>query len=240
MKNNLGSTTSLLKVMNQAGVKKLVFSSSATVYGVPESVPMKEDFPMGFTNPYGATKYMIEQMLKDLFVSDGEWKISILRYFNPVGAHPSGLIGELPNGIPNNLMPFILQVASGQRDMLSVFGNDFDTVDGTGVRDYIHVMDLVDGHVKALEYLDKSNGAEVFNLGTGKGISVLEMIEAFKQATEEDVPYKIVGRRAGDIDASFADPTKANKILGWSTKKSVRDMCSDAWRWQSNNPNGFD
>jgi UDP-glucose 4-epimerase len=238
--NNIGCTLSLLAVMEKYKVHKFVFSSSATVYGVPKSVPINENFPLSQTNPYGATKYMIEQILQDVAVSNPKWRVAIMRYFNPIGAHASGLIGEMPNGIPNNLMPYVAQVASGKREKLLVFGNDFDTPDGTGVRDYIHIMDLVEGHIKALIHLDKQESVEIFNLGTGRGYSVLEMVAAFQQVSEEEIPIEIVGRRTGDISESYANPSKAKRLLNWSAEKSIREMCEDAWRWQSKNPNGYD
>ncbi|MGD6991049.1 UDP-glucose 4-epimerase GalE [Sutcliffiella horikoshii] len=238
--NNISGTLLLLEVMHQFGVKNIVFSSSATVYGLPESVPISESFPLSATNPYGQTKLMIEQILRDLFVSDQEWSISLLRYFNPIGAHESGRIGEDPNGIPNNLMPFITQVAVGKLPQLQVFGNDYNTVDGTGVRDYIHVVDLAKGHLKALENIMKTTGVEAYNLGTGSGYSVLQMVQAFEKASEKEVPYKVVTRRPGDIGECFADPTKAKEDLGWVAEKDLEQMCLDSWRWQKNNPNGYE
>jgi len=240
--NNVVGTIRLLEVMKEFDCKKIVFSSSATVYGDPKSVPIKEDFPVGnTTNPYGTSKYMIERILQDLYISDHTFKIVILRYFNPVGAHESGLIGEDPNGIPNNLMPYISQVAVGKREYLRVFGSDYDTHDGTGVRDYIHVVDLAKAHVKALEYLVKTNNNKLLitNLGTGQGYSVLDVVEAFKQASKRDIPYKLVSRRAGDIAKCYADPSLAKDILGWEAKKDLQQMCEDAWRWQENNPEGY-
>jgi len=225
--------------MNEYGVRNLVFSSSATVYGNPESVPITEDFPLSATNPYGRTKLFIEYILKDLHVSDSSWNISLLRYFNPVGAHKSGLIGEDPNDIPNNLMPYISQVAVGKLDQLSVFGGDYPTDDGTGVRDYIHVVDLAIGHLKALEKLESDPGLMVHNLGTGKGSSVLDMIKAFEKASGKKVPYKITDRRPGDIAECYADPGKAAKELNWIAERSIVQMCKDTWRWQSQNPNGY-
>jgi UDP-glucose 4-epimerase len=225
--------------MRDKGCKKLVFSSSATVYGDPKSVPIREDFPLSATNPYGRSKLFIEEMLRDLFVSDDQWKIVLLRYFNPVGAHKSGLIGEDPNGIPNNLMPFISQVAVGKRDYLRVFGGDYETHDGTGVRDYIHVMDLAEGHVKALENIDNFDKVMTINLGTGQGYSVLDVVKAFEKASKKSVPYKIVDRRAGDVKSCYADPSYAKEVLGWEAKYSLEDMCKDAWNWQSKNPNGY-
>ena len=240
--NNINGTLVLLEVMAEFNCKKLVFSSSATVYGNPITNPIKESFPTGgTTNPYGTSKYMIEKILEDLYISDNSFKIVILRYFNPVGAHESGMIGEDPNGIPNNLMPYISQVAVGKREFLSVFGGDYDTVDGTGVRDYIHVVDLAFGHVKAIDYLNSKECMEPLfvNLGTGKGYSVLDMVKAFEKACGKKVPYKIVDRRAGDIATCFADPRFAKEILGWEAKKSIEDMCFDSWTWQKNNPNGY-
>ena len=241
--NNVVGTLRLLEVMKANNCKKIVFSSSATVYGDPASMPIKEDFPVGgTTNPYGTSKYMIERILEDVYIGDNEFKIAILRYFNPVGAHKSGTIGEDPNGIPNNLMPFIAQTAVGKRECLSVFGGDYDTTDGTGVRDYIHVVDLAYGHVKAIDYLNaKDSNIEplVVNLGTGNGYSVLEMVKAFENASGKEVPYKIVERRAGDIAECFADPSFAREILGWEANRSIKEMCEDSWRWQSNNPNGY-
>ena len=240
--NNINGTLVLLEVMAEFNCKKLVFSSSATVYGNPITNPIKESFPTGgTTNPYGTSKYMIEKILEDLYISDNSFKIVILRYFNPVGAHESGMIGEDPNGIPNNLMPYISQVAVGKREFLSVFGGDYDTVDGTGVRDYIHVVDLAFGHVKAIDYLNSKECMEPLfvNLGTGKGYSVLDMVKAFEKACRKKVPYKIVDRRAGDIATCFADPSFAKEVLGWEAKKNIEDMCFDSWTWQKNNPNGY-
>ena len=240
--NNIVGTLKLLEVMKKNNCKKIVFSSSATVYGNPQQMPIKEDFPIGgTTNPYGTSKYMIERILEDLYISDNSFKIAILRYFNPVGAYESGEIGEDPNGIPNNLMPFITQVAVGKREFLSVFGSDYDTIDGTGVRDYIHVVDLAYGHVKAIDYLNNSDEIEPLkvNLGTGKGYSVLEMVKAFEKASGQKINYKLVDRRAGDIAKCYADPSTAKELLGWEAKKSIDDMCTDSWRWQSNNPNGY-
>lgn len=237
--NNVGGSAVLLDVMKQAGVRQLVFSSSATVYGVPERLPVSEEMPLAATNPYGQTKLAIENMLVDLHNSDPRWNISVLRYFNPVGAHPSGRIGEDPLGIPNNLMPFITQVAVGARERLSVFGNDYDTPDGTCIRDYIHVLDLVDGHMKALEWLQGDPGIGMHNLGTGQGQSVLDVISAFERATGVAIPYQVVGRRAGDAAAVFADPSLANKELGWRADRSIESMCADAWNWQRHNPQGY-
>ncbi len=238
--NNIGGTISLLEVMREKNVKTIVFSSSATVYGSENPVPFKEDMKTGgTTNPYGTTKYMIEIILQDLCKADPEWSVSLLRYFNPIGAHESGLIGEAPNGIPNNLMPYIAQVAVGKREKLSVFGNDYNTPDGTGVRDYIHVVDLAKGHVKAVARAVSVKGCEVFNLGTGHGVSVLELVNAFKEANGIEIPYVIAPRRPGDIDKSYADVTKAWEILGWKTEKTIVDACRDTWRWQSGNPDGY-
>ncbi|NDK88828.1 UDP-glucose 4-epimerase GalE [Gordonia desulfuricans] len=238
--NNLDSTFSLLRAMRRHGVHTLVFSSSATVYGAEPVLPMTEDSPTSATNPYGWTKVMIEQVLRDVAASDDALRIAALRYFNPVGAHPSGQIGEDPSGIPNNLMPFVAQVAVGRRESLSVFGDNYPTPDGTGVRDYIHVDDLAAGHVAALERLVAVDpGLSVWNLGTGKGVSVLEVIKAFERASGRDIPYQIAPRRAGDIAASYADPTRANTELGWYATKTIDDMCADTWRWQSSNPNGY-
>lgn len=240
--NNVAGTLELLEVMQEFNCKKLVFSSSATVYGNPASNPIKEDFVTGATtNPYGTSKHMIEQILKDLYISDEDFKIAILRYFNPVGAHESGTIGEDPNGIPNNLMPFIAQVAVGKREYLSVFGGDYDTPDGTGVRDYIHVVDLAFGHVKAIEYLNNSKDTQplLVNLGTGKGYSVLDMLKAFEKASGKKIPYKIEARRTGDIASCYANPDYAKDVLKWEAKKSIEEMCADSYRWQKNNPDGY-
>ncbi|KAB7892677.1 UDP-glucose 4-epimerase GalE [Poseidonibacter ostreae] len=238
--NNINGTLVLCEVMKKYGCKKIVFSSSATVYGDPHTTPIREDFPVGATtNPYGRTKYFIEEILKDIYVSDNTNKIVILRYFNPVGAHESGTIGEDPNGIPNNLMPFISQTAVGKRECLSVFGGDYDTHDGTGVRDYIHVVDLALGHVKALQKIDSIDKVFTVNLGTGNGYSVIDMIKAFQKASGKKVPYKIVDRRPGDIAKCFADPSYANEVLGWEALRGIDQMCEDSWRWQSNNPDGF-
>ncbi len=236
--NNVGGTVTLLEVMKKQRIDTIVFSSSATVYGDPDFLPLTEEHPLRATNPYGRTKLMIEEILRDLFVAEPSWRIAILRYFNPVGAHPSGRIGEDPRGIPNNLMPFITQVAVGKRERLSVFGGDYDTADGTGVRDYIHVVDLARGHLKALEALDRPR-CEAINLGTGEGYSVLEMVEAFAEASGRAIPYEIVDRRPGDIAACYADPGKAQRILGWKAEKGLREMCEDSWRWQSGNPEGY-
>lgn len=232
-------TLRLLEAMNAASVKTLVFSSSATVYGDPASVPIREDAPLHATNPYGRTKLVIEEMLRDLHVAEPCWRIALLRYFNPVGAHESGLIGEDPNGIPNNLMPFISQVAVGKREALSVFGDDYPTPDGTGVRDYIHVVDLAQGHLAALSALQKDSGLLTVNLGTGRGCSVLEMVRAFSAACGRAVPYRIAPRRPGDVAACYADPSFARKALGWTAVRDVAEMCADTWRWQSQNPDGY-
>ncbi|MCP9292852.1 UDP-glucose 4-epimerase GalE [Gracilimonas sediminicola] len=237
--NNITSTLYLCELMKKHGVKSIVFSSSATVYGDPHEVPITEDFPLSATNPYGRTKLFIEYILKDLHVADESWNIALLRYFNPVGAHKSGLIGEDPNDIPNNLMPFVSQVAVGKLEQLSVFGDDYPTPDGTGVRDYIHVVDLAIGHLKALEKLTSDPGLVIYNLGTGKGTSVLEMVEAFEKASGKEVPYKITPRRPGDIAACYADPSKAEDELGWTAERGIEEMCIDAWKWQSENPNGY-
>ena len=237
--NNVYGTLQLLEVMQEYGCKQIVFSSSATVYGDPATVPITEDFPLSATNPYGRSKLMIEEILRDLYVSDPTWKIILLRYFNPVGAHPSGLIGEDPDGIPNNLMPYITQTAVGQLTCLSVFGNDYDTPDGTGVRDYIHVVDLAEGHIKALEKIDHIDEVLAVNLGTGQGYSVLEMVNAFEKASGKEVPYCIAPRRPGDIASCYADPTRAREVLGWEAQYGIEKMCEDAWRWQEKNPSGF-
>ncbi len=237
--NNLSGTFALCEAMIAAGCFNLVFSSSATVYGDPASVPIREDFPLSATNPYGRTKLFLEQILCDLNAADPRFNIALLRYFNPVGAHPSGRIGEDPNGIPNNLVPYIAQVAVGKLKELSVFGGDYPTTDGTGVRDYIHVLDLAAGHVRALEKLASNPGVVTYNLGTGRGYSVLEMIRAFEKASGRLVPYRIVDRRPGDIAACYADPTKAERDLGWNATRGLDEMCADTWRWQSMNPNGF-
>ena len=238
--NNLISTIYLLEVMAEFGVKKIVFSSSATVYGVATEMPLKEGMPLGAINPYGRTKYFIEEMLRDLYVADDSWSIALLRYFNPIGAHKSGLIGEDPKGIPNNLMPYISQVAVGKLEKLHVFGNDYNTVDGTGVRDYIHVVDLAKGHVKAIEWALGTIGCEAFNLGTGNGTSVLQLRDAFVKASGIDVPYVIDPRRPGDPDEVYAKPDKAREVLGWVAEFGIEEMCEDTWRWQSGNPNGYE
>ena len=237
--NNLAGTLNLLEEMEANGVKRLVFSSSATVYGDPSSVPITEDFPVSATNPYGRSKLIIEEMLGDLYVSDAGWDIALLRYFNPVGAHGSGQIGEDPNGTPNNLMPYISQVAVGKLEKLSIYGDDYQTRDGTGVRDYIHVVDLAKGHLKALDHLMTKPGLVTVNLGTGQGYSVLEMVKAFESASGQAVLYQIVDRRAGDIAECYADTQKAADVLGWKATKGLKEMCIDAWRWQSNNPHGY-
>ncbi|MCK4378485.1 MAG: UDP-glucose 4-epimerase GalE, partial [Deltaproteobacteria bacterium] len=233
-------TINLCEVMKNHQVKTLVFSSSATVYGDPHTVPIKEDFPLSPTNPYGRSKLMIEEILKDLYRAEPQWSIALLRYFNPVGAHESGRIGEDPNGIPNNLLPFISQVAVGKLNKLAVFGNDYMTLDGTGIRDYIHVVDLATGHLRALEKLSAGAGILTFNLGTGQGYSVLEMIRAFEKSSGRKIPYKIVGRRSGDIATCYADPTLAREELGWTASRGIETMTADAWRWQEGNPNGYD
>ncbi len=238
--NNVAGSVALCQAMARAGVFRLVFSSSATVYGEPEQMPIREDFPTGVpTNPYGRSKLMVEEMLRDLAVSEPRWSIALLRYFNPVGAHPSGLMGEDPNGIPNNLLPYISQVAIGKLRELSVFGDDYATPDGTGVRDYIHVVDLADGHLKALQAIAVQAGVNVWNLGTGIGYSVLQMIRAFEQASGRSVPYRISPRRPGDIAECWADPAKAERELGWKAERGLEQMMSDAWRWQSANPQGY-
>ena len=237
--NNVGGTISLCKAMANCGVKNLVFSSSATVYGDPHTVPITEDFPLSATNPYGRSKLHIEEMLRDLYVSDNSWNVALLRYFNPVGAHSSGKIGEDPNGIPNNLVPYITQVAVGRLEQLSVFGDDYNTKDGTGVRDYIHVVDLAKGHLKAIEALAESGGVITVNLGTGTGYTVLEMVEAFRKATGKDIPCKMAPRRAGDIAECYANPANAAQIIGWKAELGIDDMAADSWRWQKNNPNGY-
>lgn len=247
--NNISGTLTLLEVMAEHNVKQLVFSSSATVYGDPHTVPISEDFPLKATNPYGRTKLFIEEILRDVQASDAfnssgtPWKIAILRYFNPIGAHHSGLIGEDPNGIPNNLMPYLSQVAIGKLPILSVFGNDYPTHDGTGVRDYIHVVDLAQGHIKALEYLmrqdDNNSLCDAFNLGTGNGYSVLDMVNTFSQVTGREIPHRITDRRPGDVASCYADPTLAKQILGWQATRDLQQMMTDTWRWQSQNPDGY-
>lgn len=238
--NNLTGTINLCRSMAEHSVKTIVFSSSATVYGDPATVPIKEDFPTGATtNPYGETKFMIERILTDLCVADKEWSASLLRYFNPIGAHESGLIGEDPKGIPNNLLPYITQVASGKREYLRVFGDDYDTHDGTGVRDYIHVVDLAKAHLKALQRAEKVTGVEAYNIGTGTGYSVLDVVHAFEKATGKPLPYKIMPRRSGDIATCYADPTKAYQTLGWKAEHGIDDMCRDSYHWQVMNPDGY-
>ena len=237
--NNVGSTLTLLQAMDRAGVRRIVFSSSATVYGDPEQVPITENSRLQVTNPYGRTKLMCEDILRDLQVSDPRWQVAILRYFNPVGAHISGTIGEHPNGIPNNLMPFITQVAVGQREFLSIFGRDYPTTDGTGVRDYIHVVDLAQGHLAALNYLQERQTSITVNLGTGRGVSVQELADTFARVTGVPVPYRFVDRRPGDVAACYADTTLAREALGWQAQLGVERMCQDAWRWQSQNPKGY-
>lgn len=237
--NNVCGSVALFEVMAEFGCKKLVFSSSATVYGDPASVPILESFPLSTTNPYGASKLMIENILCDLHKSDVDWSVAILRYFNPVGAHPSGLIGEDPNGMPNNLMPYISQVAVGKRQKLQVFGADYPTHDGTGVRDYIHVMDLAQGHLSALKYIEKQPGLVTVNLGTGNGYSVLDMVKAFEKASNRAVNYEIVNRRPGDVAQCYADPSYAFELLGWKAELGIEEMCEDTWRWQIKNPNGY-
>lgn len=238
-RNNLDSTLSLCEAMQEKGIRKLIFSSSATVYGTPEELPLTEKsrVGVGITNPYGQTKFMIEQILRDLSVSDKSWKITLLRYFNPIGAHESGLIGEDPNDVPNNLLPYISQVAVGKLEKVRIFGNDYETPDGTGLRDYIHVVDLARGHVAALNHI--KSGAEAYNLGSGHGTSVLEAIHTFEKASGKKIPYEVVGRRAGDVASCYADCSKANKELGWKAEKNFEQACADAWHWQSLNPNGY-
>ena len=239
-KNNISGSLVLFEVMAQHGVRNLVFSSSATVYGDPASLPITEDFPIKSSNPYGWCKVMIEQILQDLYLADPSLNIALLRYFNPVGAHPTGRIGEDPKGVPNNLVPYISQVAVGKLPELKIFGNDYPTPDGTGVRDYIHIMDLASGHIKALEKLAANPGLVIYNLGTGKGYSVLEMVNAFAEASGKKIPYKIVGRRPGDIASCYADPSKAEKDLFWKASRDIKAMCEDTWRWQTQNPNGYE
>ncbi|MGL6260802.1 UDP-glucose 4-epimerase GalE [Vibrio sp. WXL103] len=237
--NNVNGTLVLVDAMRESGVKSIVFSSSATVYGDPASVPITEDFPTSATNPYGRSKLMVEECLTDFQAANPDWSITLLRYFNPVGSHPTGHLGEDPQGIPNNLMPFVSQVAVGRREFLSVFGSDYPTKDGTGVRDYIHVMDLSDGHIAALRKVGKKAGLHVYNLGTGNGSSVLEMVKAFEQASQKTIPYKLVERRPGDIAECWADPSKAINELEWKATRTLAEMTEDTWRWQSNNPNGY-
>lgn len=239
--NNIMGTLILMKVMREVGVKNIVFSSSATVYGSPEEIPITESCPKGeCTNPYGWTKSMMEQIMSDVQKADPQWNVILLRYFNPVGAHKSGRIGEDPKGIPNNLMPYISQVAVGKLEKLGVFGDDYDTPDGTGVRDYIHVVDLAVGHVKAIDYIFTNPGLDVINLGTGQGYSVLDMVKAFSKACGKEIPYEIKPRRAGDIAMCYADPAKAAEVLGWKAERGLDEMCEDTWRWQSQNPNGYE
>ncbi|EHH0751137.1 TPA: UDP-glucose 4-epimerase GalE [Vibrio vulnificus] len=238
--NNVSGTLNLVREMDKAGVKILIFSSSATVYGDPASVPIREDFPTSATNPYGRSKLMVEECLTDFHKANPDWSITLLRYFNPVGAHESGLLGEDPQGIPNNLLPFVAQVAVGRREKLGVFGDDYPTPDGTGVRDYIHVIDLADGHLAALNKVGQQAGLHIFNLGTGQGNSVLEMVAAFEKAAQRPIPYEIKPRRAGDIAECWADPAYAEQVLGWKATRSLETMVVDTWRWQSNNPNGYE
>ena len=237
--NNITGTLNLLEVMQAHGCKRMVFSSSATVYGSPKTVPIRENFPLSTTNPYGSTKLMIEQILRDVFVADPEWSIALLRYFNPIGAHSSGRIGENPNGIPNNLMPYIVKVAAGQLPCLSVYGNDYGTHDGTGVRDYIHVVDLALGHLKAVEKVEQSTGVEAYNLGTGNGYSVLDILKAFEKVNGVKVNYKIAPRRPGDIAICYADPTKAKEALHWQAQRGIEEMCRDSWNFLKQNPQGL-
>ncbi|EJR58587.1 UDP-glucose 4-epimerase [Bacillus cereus VD115] len=237
--NNIISTIILCDVMQKHNVKKFIFSSSATVYGIPKTSPITEEFPLSVTNPYGQTKLMIEQIMRDVAKADGEWSIALLRYFNPFGAHQSGRIGENPNGIPNNLMPYVTQVAIGKLRELNIFGNDYPTKDGTGVRDYIHVVDLAKGHVKALKKVLETTGIDAYNLGTGKGYSVLEMVNAFEKVSGKKIPYKITGRRPGDVAICFVDVSKAKRELGWEAEYGLEEMCLDSWRWQVNNKNGY-
>ena len=237
--NNISGTLTLLRAMKEAGCRNIVFSSSATVYGKPKSVPIKEDFETSFTNPYGQTKLIIEDMLKAIYKADESWNVILLRYFNPIGAHESGLIGEDPKGIPNNLLPYVAKVAAGRLERVNVFGNDYDTPDGTGVRDYIHVVDLAKGHIKALEKIAENPGLKTYNLGTGTGYSVLQIISAFSKACGFEIPYVIGPRRAGDIDMCYADPSLAAEELGWRAEYGIDKMCEDSWRWQSRNPDGY-
>ncbi len=237
--NNVVGSLHLFEVMMEFGVKNIVFSSSATVYGDPASVPIKEDFPLSATNPYGRTKLMIEDMLRDMHKADNTWRIALLRYFNPIGAHETGMIGEDPNGIPNNLLPYVAQVAVGRLAKLRVFGNDYPTHDGTGIRDYIHVMDLADGHVAAVNYLLQNQAMITVNLGTGNGYSVLDVVNAFAKVSNKAVPYEFLPRRAGDVAINYADPATAKQILGWAATRELEQMCADTWKWQSNNPQGY-
>lgn len=239
--NNLGNTLTLVDVMREHGCKSIIFSSSATVYGDPDSLPITEASPKkACTNPYGWTKWMVEQILCDLHTADPEWNVVLLRYFNPIGAHPSGLMGEDPKGIPNNLLPYVAQVAVGKREVVHVYGNDYDTPDGTGVRDYIHVMDLASGHAAALAWMNGRTGVEVFNLGTGRGTSVLQIVKAFSTACGRELPYQIDPRRPGDVTANYADCAKARELMGWEAKYDIDDMCRDSWNWQSHNPDGYE
>jgi UDP-glucose 4-epimerase len=238
-RNNVSGTLALLKVMKNNNLKNIVFSSSASVYGEAKTVPIKEDFPLGGLNPYSRSKLMIEDILRDLFTAEPEWNIALLRYFNPVGAHPSGRIGEDPNGVPNNLMPYVAQVAIGKRPYLRVWGNNYPTPDGTGVRDYIHVMDLAEGHINALQKLAEKPGLVTYNLGTGRGYSVMEVIRAFEKACQHEIPYQVMERRPGDAAISYADPSKANRELNWYATRTIEHMCADAWKWQSQNPDGY-
>ncbi len=239
--NNITGTLTLVDEMRKHGCKNIIFSSSATVYGDPAEIPITENCPKGqCTNPYGWTKSMLEQILSDMQKADNEWNVVLLRYFNPIGAHKSGTMGENPNGIPNNLMPYITQVAVGKREELGVFGDDYDTPDGTGVRDYIHVVDLADGHVKALKKIEENAGLCIYNLGTGQGYSVLDIVKNFEEANNLKIPYSIKPRRAGDIATCYADPAKAKAELGWEAKNGIKEMCADSWRWQKNNPNGYE
>jgi len=239
--NNISGTLTLVDVMRKNNCKNIIFSSSSTVYGTPKEVPVTEQTPKGTcTNPYGWTKWMLEQILSDLYVADNEWNVILLRYFNPIGAHKSGTMGEDPSGIPNNLMPYITQVAVGKRPELGIFGDDYDTPDGTGVRDYIHVVDLADGHVKALKKIEENAGLKIYNLGTGTGYSVLDIVKNFEEATGVKIPYSIKPRRAGDIAMNYADASLAKEELGWVAKNGIKEMCEDSWRWQKNNPNGYE
>ncbi len=239
--NNITGTLTLVDVMRKHGVKNIIFSSSSTVYGDPDSIPVTEESPLKkCTNPYGSTKFMLEQILTDIQTADPEWNVVLLRYFNPIGAHKSGRIGESPNGIPNNLMPYITQVAVGKRERLGIFGDDYDTPDGTGVRDYIHVVDLARGHVMALKKIEEKAGLCIYNLGTGQGYSVLDVVKSFEEASGVKIPYEILPRRAGDIAANYADASKALRELGWKAEYTLKDMCADSWNWQKNNPNGYE
>ena len=239
-KNNISGSLNLCELMNEYGCKHIIFSSSATVYGAPKTVPITEDFPLSTTNPYGSTKLMLERIFSDFCVPDPEWSVVLLRYFNPIGAHESGLLGESPNGIPNNLMPYIAQVAAGKLECLGVFGDDYDTPDGTGVRDYIHVVDLAIGHVKALKKIQEKSGVSIYNLGTGVGYSVLDVLHAFEKACGKEIPYQIKPRRAGDIATCYCNAEKAKNELGWVAERGIDKMCEDSWRWQTMNPNGYE